>query len=133
MRIAATLVALSALCFAAPVSAQPVSATNLPYMDDPAVDLNTPIWFKQPFEITGTLGYSMRLRSGWRVLQNKELSFNFIVRNMMNWQAIIRQDTGLALRAPNGDLSQPNRVAVPSRIGSYQRPLNVEFTTTLRL
>jgi hypothetical protein len=113
--------------------ALPVAANNLPYMDDPDVNLNTPIWFKQPFELTGTLGYSMRLRSGWRVLQGKEISFNFIVRNMMNWQKIIRQDTGLALRAPNGDLSLPYRVAVPSRVGSYQRPLNVEFTTTLRL
>ena len=112
---------------------KPVAANNLPYMDDPAVDLNTPIWFKQPFEITGTLGYSIMLRSGWRVLQGKRLSFNFIVRNMMNWQKIIRQDTGLALRAPNGDLSLPYRVAVPSRIGSYQRPVNFEFTTTLRL
>lgn len=112
---------------------RPVAANNLPYMDDPGVDLNTPIWFKQPFELTGTLGYSMRLRSGWRVLQGKEISFNFIVRNMMNWQKVIRQDTGLALRAPNGDLSLPYRVAVPSRIGSYQRPINCEFTTTLKL
>ena len=52
---------------------------------------------------------------------------------MMNWQAVIRHDTGLALRAPNSDLSLPYRVAVLSRIGSCQRPLNVEFTTTLRL
>jgi hypothetical protein len=112
---------------------QPVSATNLPYKDDPSVDLNTPIWFKQPFEVLTTLGYSMKLRSGWRVIDGKELSFNLIVRNVLNWQRIIRQDTGLALRAPGGDFSLPYRVAVPSRIGSFQRPINFEFTTTLKL
>lgn len=114
-------------------SALPVSATNLPYMDDPSVDLNTPVWFKQPFEIGASLGYSMRLKSGWRVLQGKEISFNLIMRNVMNWQHIIRQDTGLALRPPGGDLSSPYRVAVPSRIGSFQRPFSLELTTTLRL
>ena len=113
--------------------ALPISATNLPYMDDPSVDLNTPVWIKQPFEITGTLGYSMRLKSGWRILQNKEVSFNFIVRNLMNWQHVYRQDTGLALRAPNGDLSSPYRVSVPSRVSQFERPINFEFTTTLKL
>ena len=55
------------------------------------------------------------------------------MRNLTNWQKVTRQDTGLALRAPNGDFSQPYRVAVPSRIGSFQRPINFEFTTTLKL
>jgi hypothetical protein len=114
-------------------SSLPISATNLPYMDDPSVDLNTPVWIKQPFEITGTLGYSMRLKSGWRVLQNKEVSFNLIFRNLMNWQHVYRQDTGLALRPPNGDLSSPYRVSVPSRISQFERPINFEFTTTLKL
>ena len=113
--------------------ALPVSATNLPHMDDPSVDLNTPVWIKQPFEITGTLGYSMHLKSGWRALQNKEISFNFIVRNVMNWQHVYRQDTGLALRAPNGDLASPYRVSVPSRVSQFERPINFEFTTTLKL
>lgn len=114
-------------------SALPISATNLPYMDDPNVNQNTPVWFKQPFEIGASLGYSMRLKSGWRIIQGKDISFNLIMRNVLNWQHIIRQDTGLALRPPGGDLSSPYRVAVPSRIGSFQRPFSLEFTTTLKL
>ena len=39
----------------------------------------------------------------------------------------------LALRPPGGDLASPYRVAVPSRIAQFQRPINVEFTTTLKL
>lgn len=113
---------------------QPISATNLPYRDDPSVDLNTPIWFKQPIEITAMLGYSMRLRSTRiRPLEGKEVSFNLVVRNVMNWQHITRQDTGLAPRPVNGDFSSPYRVSVPSRIGQFQRPINFEFTTTLKL
>ena len=112
---------------------KPLSAANLPYMDDPSVNLNTPIWFKQPFEFTGTFGYTMKLKSGWAILQGKELAFNLIIRNLFNWQKITRQDTGLALRPPNGDLSLPYRVAVPSRIGSFETPINFELTTTLKL
>ena len=88
---------------------------------------------KQPTELTATFGYSMRLRSGPRVVRNGELLFNLIVRNALNTHNIIRQDTGLALRPPGGDLSSPYRVSVPSRIAQFQRPLNIEFTTTLRL
>ncbi len=113
--------------------ALPVTAANRPWMDDPAVDANTPVWIDQPFEVTGTLGYTWRLRSGPRMLQGKELQFHLIIRNLMNWQKVINQDEGVALRPPGGDFSQPNRVAVPGRIGQFQRPINVELTTTLRL
>jgi hypothetical protein len=110
-----------------------VSSTNRPWMDDPTVDANTPVWIKQPFEITGTLGYSLRLHSGPRFLQGKEVAFNLIIRNLTNRQKVINQDEGVSLRAPNGDFTQPNRVAVPSRIGMFQKPINFELTTTLRL
>ena len=75
----------------------------------------------------------MRLRSGFRQLNGRELAFNLIVRNALNTRNIIRQDTGLALRPPDGDLSSPYRVSVPSRIAQFQRPLNDELTTTLKL
>ena len=113
--------------------ALPVTAQNRPWMDDPSVDANTPVWIKQPFELTGTLGYTRRLRSGPRFVQGKELQFNLIIRNLTNWQKVINQDEGVALRPPNGDLSRPYRVAVPSRIGMFQRPINFELTTTLKL
>lgn len=114
-------------------SSQPTSATNRPWIDDPKAGANDPIYVKQPTELTATFGYSLRLRSGYRVLNGRELAFNLIVRNALNTHNIIRQDTGLALRPPNGDLSSPNRVSVPSRIAQFQRPINVELTTTLRL
>jgi hypothetical protein len=112
---------------------QPVSATNRAWMDDPTVDANTPVWIKQPFEVTGTIGYTWRIRSGPRIVQGKEVQFNLIIRNLMNWQKVINQDEGVALRPPNGDFSLPYRVAQPSRIGMFQRPINFELTTTLRL
>ena len=51
----------------------------------------------------------------------------------MNWQKVINQDEGVTLRPPNGDFSLPYRVAVPGRIGQFQRPINFELTTTLKL
>jgi hypothetical protein len=114
-------------------AALPVTAANRPWMDDPTVDLNTPVWIDQPFEMTGTLGYTWRIKSGPRILQGKEVQFNLIIRNLLNWQRIINQDEGVALRPPNGDFSAPNRVAQPSRIGAFQKPINFELTTTLKL
>ncbi len=111
----------------------PVTATNRPWMDDPSVDANTPVWIKQPFEFTGTLGYTLRLKSGPRFVQGKEIQFHLVIRNLTNWQKVINQDEGVALRAPGGNLSLPYRVAQPSRIGMFQRPINFEFTTTLKL
>jgi hypothetical protein len=114
-------------------SALPVSATNRPWTDDPSVDANTPVWIDQPFDVTGTLGYTWRVKSGPRIIQGKEIQFNLIIRNLMNWQKVINQDEGVALRPPGGDFSLPNRVAQPGRIGQFQRPINFEFTTTLKL
>jgi len=111
----------------------PVTATNRPWMDDPNVDANTPVWIRQPWEVTGTIGYSFRLHSGPRILQGKEVTVNLIVRNLTNRQKVIAQDEGVALRPPNGDFSLPYRVAVPSRIGLFQKPINFELTTTLKL
>ncbi len=113
--------------------ALPISSTNLTWIDDPSVDANTPVWIKQPFEVTGTLGYTLRLKSGPRIIRGKEISFNFIVRNLLNWQRVIAQDEGVALRNPNGDFNSPVRQAVPGRIGLFQRPINFELTTTLKL
>ncbi|MBI5766531.1 MAG: hypothetical protein HZA93_01965 [Verrucomicrobia bacterium] len=113
--------------------ALPVTATNRPWVDDPKVDANTPVWIKQPFELTGTIGYSLRLKSGPRFVQGRELQFHLVIRNLANWQKIFNQDEGVSLRPPDGNLALPYRTAVPSRIGQFQRPINFEFTTTLKL
>lgn len=111
----------------------PLSAGNRPWVDDPNVDNNTPVWIKQPFDVIGTLTYKMRLKSQYRILDGKELEFHFVVRNLLNRQAVIHQDEGVTLRPPDGDFSVPYRQAVPSRIGMFQRPINFELTATLRL
>ncbi len=113
--------------------ALPISVTNLTWIDDPAVDANTPVWIKQPFEVTGTLVYTLKLKSGPRIVRGKELQFNLVIRNLLNWQRVLAQDEGVSLRNPDGNFLSPVRQAVPGRIGQFQRPINFELTTTLRL
>jgi hypothetical protein len=105
---------------------QLVSATNRPWVDDPTVDANTPVWIKRPLEFRTMFGYSRRLRSG------RELDFQLNIINVTNRHETYYQDDGVALRPPNGDITAPNRIAVPSRIAAFQRPRSYEFTTTLK-
>ncbi|HEX2101540.1 MAG TPA: hypothetical protein VHF69_12790, partial [Candidatus Synoicihabitans sp.] len=109
----------------------PVSSSNRPWIDDPAVDSNTFVWVKRPFQVDGLLGYSRRLKTdGW--LNGKELELQLNIRNLLNKQEVFWQDDGVTLRPPDGDITAPNRVAVPGRIAQYQRPINFELTATLR-
>jgi hypothetical protein len=112
-------------------SSLPISSTNRPWVDDPSVDNNTPVWVKRPFQIDALFGYSMRL-SSWGIFNRPELEFQLNVKNILNGDDVYYQDDGVVLRSPNGDINAPNRVAVPGRIASYQRPINFEFTTTLK-
>jgi hypothetical protein len=114
-------------------AAAPVTSTNRPWMDDPNVDINTPVFVKRPFEVRGIFGYTTRLHSRWRTLNNRELDLQLNVINLLNGHDVYYAGDGLALRPPNGDVTAPNRVSVPSRIGWYQRPMSFEFTMTLRL
>ncbi|MBL9194308.1 MAG: hypothetical protein JNJ82_18280 [Opitutaceae bacterium] len=114
-------------------AALPVSATNTPYIDDPAVDANTPVWIKRPWEATLTLDYTRRLKSGWRYLDGKEATVRLIIRNLTNNQMVSYQDDGVVLRAPNGDYSLGYREAVPGRLANFQRPINFELTVGLNL
>jgi hypothetical protein len=111
----------------------PVSSTNTPYIDDPSVDANTPVWIKRPWEATLTLDYTWRLKSGWRYLNSKEASVRLIVRNLTNNQMVSYQDDGVVLRAPDGDYSLGYREAVPGRLANFQRPINFELTVGLKL
>lgn len=108
-----------------------VTSANLPYVDDPSVDGNTLLWVDRPFQVDALLGYSRRIR-GWGKLNGKEIEFQLNIKNLLNKQEIYWQDDGVTLRPPNGDVSAPNRVSVPGRIAQYQRPINFEFTTTLK-
>ncbi len=107
------------------------SATNSPWIDDPSVDNNTLVWVRRPFQVDALLGYSHRIR-GWGALNGKELEFQLNIKNLFNREEIFWQDDGVTLRPPNGNINAPNRVSVPGRIAQYQRPINFEFTTTLK-
>ncbi|PTY04989.1 hypothetical protein DB347_20075 [Opitutaceae bacterium EW11] len=114
-------------------ASKPVSSTNRPWMDDAAVDINTPIWTKRPSEFMASVGYTMRLHSRWRVIEGKELELQLNVHNLLNSRNTYYQDDGVALRPPDGDYTKPNRVAVPTRIAQFQDPINFELTATLKL
>jgi hypothetical protein len=113
-------------------SSLPVSATNRPWMDDPAVDINTPVFVKRPNEVNATFGYTYRVHSGWKIVDGKEIEFQLLIRNVLNTKDVFYQDDGVALRPPGGDISLPYRISVPSRVALYQRPINFEFTTVLK-
>jgi hypothetical protein len=110
---------------------QPITEANRPWVDDPTVDDTTVVWVKRPFQIDALFGYSRRLR-GWGRLDGTELELQLNIKNVLNSRDIYFQDDGVTLRPPNGDLNAPNRVSVPGRIASYQRPINFEFSATFR-
>ena len=102
-------------------------------IDDPSVDSTTPVYMPQPLLVSATLGYTMKLRRGWRVLEGKELQFQLVIRNLLNNQAVVYNGLDVVARPPNGDFSQPNRVTVAPRVGRYTEPTSLQFTTTLKL
>jgi hypothetical protein len=111
--------------------ALPVTSTNRPWVDDPSVDDTTVVWAKRPFYVDALFGYTRRIR-GWGRFDGAELELQLNIKNVLNSDEIYFQDDGVTLRPPNGDVNAPNRVSVPGRIASYQRPINYEFTTTLK-
>jgi hypothetical protein len=110
----------------------PISATNRPWIDDPNVDTNTPLFVKRPLEFRAMFGYTMRLRSRGKDIQGSQIEFQLNIINLTNRHETFYQDDGVALRPPNGDITAPNRVTVPSRVAAFQRPISFEFTTTLK-
>ena len=108
-----------------------ITPTNRPWIDDPDRDVNQPVWVKRPSEFTGTISYSRNLEGRLGPIAAKRISFHLVIRNLLNGKDVYYQDDGVALRAPGGDTTQPHRRSVPTRIASYQRPINFELTTTL--
>jgi len=98
-------------------------------IDDPSVDQTTPVYVKRPTIVTATLGYTLR-PARW---QGKTLSFQLIVKNLLNDQSTVYQGLDVVARPPNGDFSKPNRVTIAPRNGVYTEPLSVRLTTTLKL
>ncbi|MEY2879205.1 MAG: hypothetical protein RLZZ15_1585, partial [Verrucomicrobiota bacterium] len=98
-------------------------------IDDPAVDQTTPVYVKRPTIVTATLGYTLR-RAEWR---GRTLSFQLVVKNLLNDQSTVYQGLDVVARPPGGDFSKPNRVTIAPRNGAYTEPVSVRFTTTLKL
>ena len=102
-------------------------------IDDPAVSEATPIYSRRPWIFTATLGYSVRLKGGWKRLEGKELSFQMVIRNLLNNQSIVYNGLDVIARPPNGDFTKPNRVSITPRNYIYTEPTSILFTTTLKL
>ncbi len=101
-------------------------------IDDPALGTNSPVYVKIPTLVTMTLGYSLKLKSGAR-WQPHTIEFQLRIKNLLNNQQVVYQDAGLQARPPGGDITKPNRVSVPVRIGQFTEPISFLFTTTLGL
>jgi hypothetical protein len=93
-------------------------------VDDPNVDSFSNVYIYQPVNTTLTLGYKAKLFG-------KPVDFQLNVRNLINEQAVIYQDSGITLRPPGGDVNVPYRVATASRVADYQQPISFIFKTTV--
>lgn len=101
-------------------------------IDNPDAGVNTPMYVKIPGIATATLGYSWRPRFTKRV-EGKQIDFQLRIRNLLNNQQVVYQDEGVQARPPHGDITQPNRISTPARIGQFTEPISFLFTTTLKL
>lgn len=112
-------------------SALPVSSTNLQYIDDPNVGINTPVYAKRPAEFTMTIGYTHRLPRSWHVVGDKQFSVQLTIRNLTNRRSTFYQDDGIVNRPPGGDSSLGYRETVVNRVALYERPINFELSSTI--
>jgi hypothetical protein len=112
-------------------SSLPVSPSNLQYIDDPSVDINTPVYAKRPLEFTFTFGYDRQLPKDWRWFGGKHLNVQLTIRNPFNHKATFYQDDGVVNRPPGGDPSLGYRETVVNRVAQYMLPTSFELQTNL--
>ena len=74
------------------------------------------------YTVTATFGYEYKLKN------HDTLSFNFNISNLLDEDRLVY--IGAGLRAPNGDISQPNRVTVPTSF-LYLKPRTYSLTASL--
>lgn len=90
-------------------------------VDDPAVDATDPI-YRKPYSLwTGVVGYSLRLNSRVRV------KLDLRVSNLFDEDMLLYYTT--TQRPPDGDITNPSRVATPSQF-SFITPRNYTLTAT---
>ncbi len=99
-----------------------VSPTNpAAAIDNPAVDATTRIYRDAYYTTTATLGYHYRLRGG----QTVDVSLR--IGNLLNNTDLVY--IGAGLRAPNGDITRPDRITVPTTF-VYLQPRSVSLSAT---
>lgn len=91
-------------------------------IDDPNVDATTRVYMPTYYTVTGTLGYEIKLRD------RRTLNLALSITNLLDEDRLVY--IGAGLRAPNGDISKPNRVTVPTSY-LYLQPRAFNFTATL--
>jgi hypothetical protein len=97
-------------------------------IDNPNVDAYTPFYTPDDYYlVTGTVGYSWRLKDG------REVRANLVINNLLNDRGpIYRNSDEGALRPAGGDFTSPAREAVPETYGLKQ-PISFNLMLTMRL
>lgn len=91
-------------------------------IDDPNVDATTRVYMPTYYTMTATVGYEIKLRD------RRRLNLALSVTNLLDEDQLVF--IGAGLRAPNGDISRPDRVTVPTSY-LYLQPRTFNFTATL--
>ena len=97
-------------------------ASPLTAIDNPAVGIGDRVYRKAYHTTTLTLAYP------WKVSQRYSVDFNLSVRNALNNTDLIYVGSGL--RAPNGDISRPDRITVPTTF-IYLQPRSYQLSATI--
>ena len=97
-------------------------ANPLTAIDDPAVDANTRIYRDAYYTATATANYQMKLSHGML------LDLNFRIGNLLDNDDLVY--IGAGLRAPNGDISRPDRISVPTTF-VYLQPRSFSLSATV--
>lgn len=90
-------------------------------IDDPSVDAFTPVYRPSYYTATAMLGYS-------RKIYERPVRFDLRIENLFDEDKPLYYST--VQRPPNGDLSNPGRIATPD-LFSYITPRNFMFTMTV--
>ncbi|MFM9080143.1 MAG: hypothetical protein ACKOTE_08445, partial [Opitutaceae bacterium] len=97
-------------------------ANPLAAIDDPTVDVNTPVHMKPWYLVTATLGYQLRMKG------NRTLNLDLRLSNLLNFRDPIYN--GASLRPPGGDIRSPARIS-GGGTHYYLDPRSLSFSSRL--
>lgn len=86
------------------------------------MDATTRLYRSAYYTVTATIGYQLRLRD------NQLLDLNLRIGNLLNNTDLIY--IGAGPRAPNGDISRPDRITVSTTF-VYRQPRSATLTATI--